>query len=62
MTVIVPSAATITVPFGTDIVCGVPGVITVPPTSVTVNGSPLGSLSFASTSISTGVAGCVVVP
>ena len=54
---IVPSAATVIVPFGTGIVCGVPGVIATPLTSVTVNGSPFGSLSLASTSISTGVAG-----
>ena len=59
VTVIVPSAATVTVPFGTGIVCAVPCVIATPLTSITDRTPLFGSLSFASRSISTGVAGCV---
>ena len=61
VTVIVPSAASVTVAFGTVIVCGVPGVTGTPLISVIVNGSLSGSVSFASGSITTGESGVAVI-
>ena len=48
-------------PFGTGIVCSVPGTNVTPLISVISSGSLSGSLSFASGSITTGVSGATVI-
>ena len=60
MNVITPPAFVVTVPLGTVIVCGVPGVKTTPLIEVTTNVSPSGSVSSVNGTKVTGVSSAVV--